>query len=319
MNFELSEEELANKSKNENSYKSFLSKVGFNYYENKHFMPNEIFDDLISSNIKPVHMAFTYSYYYLISWLYRYGKYGELSINNGFIKELLGYNSNNKLLNYIMKENGILDSMNYTKTTKNYSIGIQGTYRDNAPKFLLVNDLSQSERNKLYKKINRNFKAKYPIKHMHRYTEDLEEEMFTGIYYDPSNTHQVNFDVFAFSMSNNSIGTIGFYIYCFLKNKYQMFQGAYQVSYEQLSEETNIPYSTLAKYLDNLRGYGMIVGIQNQEYYVEGLSSRDRESNYYLVNDSVEDFYFIKEEYTKIRGINLEQYNQIKKNSFWDG
>lgn len=309
------------KSVNEKSYINFLNEFGYNKYQNSFFIPNEIFEDLLSTKIKPVHIAFSYSYYYLISWLYRYGKYGELSISSSTLKEKLGYNKNNKTLDYIIKEGGVLDELGYTKSTKNFSVGVNGKYSDNAPKFLLARDLLQHERGSLYKRINRNFKAKYPIKHIHRDKEDFKEKMLTGVFFDISNTHQIDFEVFSFCMSNESIGTIGFYIYCFLKNKSQIFQGAYQVSYEGLSVETGIPYSTLSKYLDALRGYGMVIGVQNQDYYVEGLSDKDREANHYEVNSSVNEFYFIKKDYMKIQGINLEQYKRMtqKNEGEWEG
>lgn len=298
---------------NSERYAKYLDIVAYNRYQNKHFIPNEMFNDILELKLKPSHTAFIYSYYYLISWLYRHAKYGELPINNSFIKEILGYSANNKPINYIMKEGGLLDSKGYTLSTKNYPVKIHGSYSDNAPKFTLVEDLSQGGRGKLFKRINRNFKAKYPIKHMHKYTDDLEEGMLTGVYYDPSNTHQINFEVFAFCMSNWDIGTTGFYIYSYLKSKCQQFKGGYQVSYLYLSEQLGIPYSTLAKYLDILRGYNMVIGIQNQEYYVEGMGQEDREANDYIVNESVSEFYFTKKDYSKIQGIDIEKYRVLKE------
>lgn len=313
MHYELTKDERLRKTQNEDNYLNYLSNVQYNDFQKKHFIPNEIFDDMLNSDIKPVHLAFSYSYYYLISWLYRYGKYGELAINNGVIKQLLGYNPNNKRINYIIKEKGVLDSIGYTHSTKDYSVGVREFYDDGAPEFLLMSDLNPSERGEAFKRINRSFKAKYPIKHLHRYNDDFKEGMYTGVFYDPSNTHQVNFDIFSFCMSNSEIGVTGFLIYGFLKSKCQIHQGAYQVSYTRLSEQLNIPYSTLAKYLDVLRGYRLITGVQNQEYYVEGLKEGERESNYYTVEDSVEKLFFIKKDYNKVKGISLKKFKEMKK------
>lgn len=296
---------------NKKRYKDFLELMDYNTRQKKHFMPNEIFNDLASLNMKPVHIAFTYSFYYLVSWLYRQGKYGDLEISNKFIKKALNYNPSNKSLDYIIKEEGVLDRANYTHSTKNYSIGVKEVLSDGSPIFMEVEDLSQDERGILYKRVNRNFKAKYPVKHMHRCHEDFESMSLTGVFYDISNTHQVNFDVFSFCMSNKNIGITGFYIYSFLKNKSQSFNNLYQVSYDRLSAETGIPYSTLAKYLDVLRSYEIINGIQSQDYYIEGLKQIDRESNRYIANNSVADFSFTKKSYKKIKSVSIEEYQEI--------
>ncbi|MBD8006271.1 hypothetical protein [Bacillus norwichensis] len=53
----------------------------FNEKESDVFIHNEIFEDLKKSDIRKVHIPFTYSYYYLINWLYRNTKYGSFAID----------------------------------------------------------------------------------------------------------------------------------------------------------------------------------------------------------------------------------------------
>lgn len=78
----------------------------YNGYESKLYMPNEIFADL-KANIKNTpHIAFAYSYIYLVTWMYRYTKHivGQEVISNSTIKEILGYSAVTRTINYLIKK-----------------------------------------------------------------------------------------------------------------------------------------------------------------------------------------------------------------------
>lgn len=112
----------------------------------------------------------------------------------------------------------------------------------------------------------------------------VEEEM-QGTFYDVSNTHSVDFDVFMYCMANEEIGTIGFYLYSWLKHKNDIFKGGYDVSYEKLCAETGLTRTTMIKYLDALKSYRLIRFRFNQEYYVVGMTEGDRKATTYITND----------------------------------
>lgn len=300
------------------SYDEISNLLQFNEQQSGHLMPNEIFEDLKKEvlkekdSLKRIHIPFSYSYYYLISWLYRYGKYGDVPINTGILKELLMYRKTYKGINYIIKENGFLDEIGYTNSTNDFPVGLPSRDIDNSPLFTLMSDLNISERKYVYNRINKSFKAKYPIKHMHRYDDDYESGMLTGIFYQSENTHMIDFEVFMYCMSQEGLGVVGFYLYGFIKNKNQIFRDSYNASYLTLAEEVGLAYSTMARYMKVLREYNVVTGIRNQEYYVEGLPDEEREPNSYIAN-GFDAFYAKRLPISKMPVMSLEKYIEQKK------
>ncbi|MGG4039284.1 hypothetical protein [Heyndrickxia ginsengihumi] len=184
-------------------YDEIKESLQFNKKETNIFMPNEIFNDLQNNIKKSVHIPFAYSYYYLITWLYRYAKYGSISIDNKNIKEILGYNKDYKPIDYIIKKNGILDLMEYTITTKDHPISWE--VNDNYLNFSMLSDFDE-ETIKTIKKIkSRKYMIKFPYKSFFRTKESEEDNYEDGTFYDVSNTHLIPFEVFMFCMSKKEI------------------------------------------------------------------------------------------------------------------
>lgn len=249
--------------------------------ENVMYMPNEIFDDF-QKYIKPVHIPFAYSYYYLISWLYRYAKYGEYPFDNKDIKEILGYHATNKKLDYLIKTNGLLDEIGYTETVKNYPI--EWKYDDGLD-FTMFSELNADDQKIIQQTRSRKYFVKFPVKGIFRTQESLQEEIVDGTFYDLSNTHEVPFEVFLFCMSNKEINVTGFYLWSYLKMKNQHYEQGYDVSVEQLCNDIGMARRTLMKYLKVLKQYNMIQSIFNQEYYSVQLSKEERKANTYEINN----------------------------------
>jgi len=280
------------------SYEEIETLTGFNQKESTHFMPNEIFEDLQGNLSKSPHIAFAYSYYYLISWLYRNAKYGTKNINTADMKQLLGYSKTNKTINYLIKHKGVLDLMGYTETTNNYPWAWEMD-EFNDPVFSLIDDEDEQTKKEIHKGKDNNYKIKYPIKHFYRDSEDIEDDHTSGVFYDISNTHMVGFDVFIHCMSLKELGATGFYLYGYLKMQNQKFDGGYDVSLENLEEETGIPYVSLNRYMDALKKYKLIDTIHNQKYFAKGMDDEDRKANTYITNES--DFFtFTAQPYKKM-------------------
>lgn len=282
----------------------------YNEKESKIFIPNEIFEDLINKfqKLKPKekptktvttskgrgknkginisHIAFAYSYYYLISWLYRYCKhlYGYDLIDNEKVKEILGYNATTKGIDYLIKNNGLLDTMGYIKKTKD--IPISSNYDEfDGLSFTLLSDLEEEMQKMIKEKLSRKYSIKYPIKAFERVVDEegnIEQE---GTFFEFENTHCIPFEVFIYSMSNENIGTIGFYLYTFIKMMNDRYSTGWDVSIENLVRKTQLPESTLLKYLDIVKKYRMITTIHNQEYFCLALDPKDRKANTYIAND----------------------------------
>lgn len=272
------------------SYEKIETLIDFNEQEGNHYMPNEIFDDLLGNIGKSPHRAFAYSYYYLTSWLYRYAKYGTQDINVKVIKQLLGYSPNNETMNYIIKRNGLMDLMKYTETTKNYPIGWEliEDKADKAPVFSLIEDAEYYIKHDIQEGRGTNYWVKYPVKHMYREEEDYNAGHQTGVFFNISDTHHIRFETFIHCMSIKELGATGFYLYAYLKNKNQLFDGGYDVSMIKLSLDMDIPHRSLARYLDALKKYKLIDVIHNQEYFSKGIDDNDRKANTYITNEAFE-------------------------------
>lgn len=280
----------------------------FNSQESSLYMPNEVFDDLQRGIEKSVHIPFAYAYYYLISWLYRYAKYGNINIDNKMIKRILGYNPTYQEINYLIKKNGILDSMEYTSTVKDYPVS--WTFENNELEFMLLSDFDKEMQKYINGTRSRKYSIKFPTKGFHRQVDT--NDILDGTFYEISNTHSVPFEVFAFCMSKKEIGCTGFYIWCYLQMKNQMYENGYDVSLDGLTHETGVAKRTLIHYLGVLRGYRMVDCYYNQEYFCVALKEEDRNANTYKTN-SWNVFSDVKVEYSRLRVMKKEEYERLSE------
>lgn len=261
------------------------------------YTPNEVFEDLQCQIKEGTDIAFAYSYLYLTNWLYRNCKYFNIAqpLDANSIKELLGYNKSNRTMNYITKKNGLLDTMGYTKTTKDYPFAY---YKDDDDLFAFSTYeeyVVRDEKGKMIDdggipQIPKMFFLKYPVKSFKRdvvETNDEGEEYLIetdGTYNDIHSTHTVDFEVFAYCLGNKDLGTFGFYIYSWIKHKNDLFEGAYEKSLEKLSKELGINRNTLNKYMKFLKGYRLLDFDLNMECFVVDLSENERKANSYTAN-----------------------------------
>lgn len=240
------------------------------------YIPNEIFADVMRElGDVPSQVAFAYSYYYLITYLYRFAKYklGEGLFTQPNLKEFLGYSSGNKKIDFIIKKDGVLDRIKYTETTTSYPIswtpnelGMVEFESYSSIKKREMFDIDKTEVN------SRNFKVKKPLKAFER------EGFDCGTFYGVENTHFVPIKHFLQCMDDEELGANGFYIYAFLGWKCSMFKDGYRVTASELVDITSIKRSTLFKYLKRLEDRNLIsvtstrVGIRNfpNIYYVIG-------------------------------------------------
>lgn len=270
----------------------------YNDKESKMYIPNEIFDDISLIEGKGSgHIAFTYSYYYLVNWMYRYAKYGQSPIDVKMIKQALGYSETNKTMDYIIKKGGVLDSINYTSTTSDYPVIWE--FNKNSLKITTLNGLDSYSKEKLKERHTNRFNIKYPIKSFYRTIESESDQYEDGTYFDISNTHEIPFEVFLFCMSNKELGCAAFYLWSYLKMMNQMFKRGYDVGLERLSKEVYIPRKTLSRYLDVLKMHNMIHTIINQDYFSSGVKQENRKSNTYITQ-SIDQFSVEGVNYKKI-------------------
>lgn len=258
-------------------------------YEVNLALPNEVFgmllDEKEKGNIKSaVHLPFAYSYLYLTTYMYRYGKYSAWMMSSEDIKEVLGMNPKEKRVDYIVKKNGVLDNLGLTETTNNIAVGVlwfDDSIYNNKLDYVEIECLSH-----IKKLIGEDYEYEYYKKSLgitprstikkprFAYVRDLsididditDEDEFDGTFYDASRTHIIDFRVFDFCMNNDELGVNAFYIYSYLKHKNDLHNG-YDASTARLSKELGLSSKTIQKYRDAMRKFNLINLVHNNEVY----------------------------------------------------
>ncbi|MDH6674406.1 hypothetical protein M2277_005098 [Paenibacillus sp. LBL] len=242
------------------------------------YMPNEVFEDFRAAIQPSRHIAFSYCYYYYCSYLYRYCKY--VTPQNGRvtqkdIKKALGYSANNLTVDYIIKKNGVLDQIGYTETVSDYPLLWSFEESGGELEFYTIDDLKG---NPSYTDINsRNYKIKYPIKAFKRNKND---SFNTGTFFDIANTHGIEFPIFQSIINNRLLGSVGMYLYAYLKYKITVHNGSYQASQFMLHDATGVGTTTLKLILKRLEAEGLIY-ITHKNF---DLNSEERQGNIYQLN-----------------------------------
>lgn len=287
------------------TYTDMEQLLQFNDYESKIFMPNEIFGDLQKNIDNASHIAFAYSYIYFITWLYRYAKYGMVNelIDQKFIKKVLGYNENYKKLDYLIKQNGILEQMGYIRTEKDFPIAYSYDEIDGL-QFQYIDDFKEFRAYIKMLNVPKNYKIKFPVKAFYRDKESEEDYYEDGTFFYVDKTHLVPFETFIFCMTNEDLGCTGFYLYAFLRCMNQIY-GGYTIPLETLEEKTAIKGRTLDKYLDSLKKYNMIHC--KVEDFVVGLGKGEKMPNTYFTNEPT-NFTNIAKQYQKRKVMSVYTY-----------
>lgn len=238
-------------------------------------IPNELFLILVDgiknkgekSNVQQV--AFGYSYTALISILYKYPFFLDVEngcyIQNGDIKEFLGYSRTTKTINRIIKRNGLLDEIGVTTTTKDYPLFFTSspdeTINDIPIKdyygFADLSDEGEIERlGGLAKGIiqNRNYEVKKP----NFLLEPFGEREY-GSLYDYSNTHTITVKEILYFFTHEYLNVIDFMIYAYLKSKCKgMPQNKKKIPLRRIIAEVGTDEKTLYVYFKRLKDVGVV-------------------------------------------------------------
>ena len=284
--------------------------------ESKIFIPNEMFDDLQNHMKKAIHIPVAYSFYYLASWLYRYAKYYDTVATIKKMKRILGYNPESRGIDYIFKKNGILDTMGYTSTDRDfpYYWNMEDPPFDNRPAFTMFYHpyVQEALPSDYIGKIHNKFVIKTPIKGLHRYEEDLKEGHENGTFFEVDNTTLVPFEVFLYCMANDDLGCTAFYLYSYIKMKNQIFGGRYDCPMIKLAQEVGLSNTTMKEALSKLRQHRVIDGIHNQEYFCVLLPDGERKANTYIANDYIQ-FAGVAKPYDKIKVLEANEYLKLEE------
>ncbi|MGG4094314.1 winged helix-turn-helix transcriptional regulator [Paenibacillus lautus] len=214
-------------------------------------MPNEIFEDLSKAEFKSFnHKCFAYAYYYLTCYIYRNALYGGETDQYSQHNIINVFTSDKSSVSYITKSEGIMDSMNYTKTTTDYPISY---YMDNdILEFGLIKELRKKMPD-LEMNHSPRFYAKEPIKGMTRF----DGEDYTGTFYSFQNTHKIDVRNFIEIISDKKLGHVGLYIYGYISMMCDKFS-KYRITNEELAKMVGCSERTIKSYMVKLEKIGVI-------------------------------------------------------------
>jgi hypothetical protein len=267
---------------NVEKYKSLLLLDGYVDIQ----IPNQIFSDLLNCSLFSnwQQKAFAYTYYYLISFLYRnciYSKgvnindYGLENIKKNFLKI-----SSHKL-NHIYTKGGILDQLGYTASQHDIPVEVIIENKKLA-KILTVKDAQQSHEcdqdslNTLnhYCFIPSAFSFKVPLRGLFikppnnyetLYKEKYKDkkimrklEKFNGHFFSFANTHKIQIECFIACMSNSRLGYRAFYLYGLHRMLTDKFKNGHNLLIKQIQKEIPISESTLKIFHRELEAMNLI-------------------------------------------------------------
>lgn len=220
-------------------------------------MPNEVFDDFNEADFQSYnHKCFAYSYYYIINYLYRNVVYGREDTKEYSLEKLTKvFLSNHKKVYYITKSGGLLDSIGYTNTTRDYPVTFY--MDDSILSFYTVKEVDDPIHH------NHRLSVKVPIKSFYRF--DFDD--LNGTYYSFQSTHRVGIQNFIDIISNPKLGHVAFYIFSYLSMMCDRFKDGYQVSNKELASLVGCTERTITKYTGLLEEFGLLQSTRKSYEY----------------------------------------------------
>lgn len=263
--------------------------------ESKVFIPNEIFKDLTknidcSDNGKSSkHIAFAFSYHYLIMYLWRYAKLGgDFEFTEEELKKICNVSPHSKGkegVTYITKKDGLLDQLGYIEKVSNYPIWQFWLKDHNEVNFGMSADYKEAD--PLFRNV-RNRKANEPLKLTSQRIYEMagEEYESPGILFDISNTTEIPINIFIYCVSRKELGCEGFYLYCFLKYMNDKFRNGWSCPLEKIPNEVGMKRDVIKDRLKALEEYNMI---RNNHVpfvpYLQNHTSDRIKANTYKINN----------------------------------
>lgn len=273
--------------------------VQYSNKENYLLVPNEVLEILVKdeklNEKKAPHLAFAYTYLYLITWLYRYAKYGVMGledITKSSIFKMMGISETSKEYDYIIKKGGVLDRLGLTATLSYTKAPIgwctNKEERHGFPEFTYFYELEDiSKQIILNGQTTKRRQIKEPLLatgFRNPFNEEGCEEDYNGTFYEEGKqyTHQVGFDVFMECMTNPKLGFVSFYLYAFIKTR----MGArteVNISLDGITKYSGILPTTRDKYLRELKGF-CLIGSMPEDFCLER-GEYHTESSMYWIKD----------------------------------
>lgn len=281
----------------------FIEMVVYDYKgrENYLLMPNEIIGMLVKDEklikVNAPHVAVAYTYVFLITWLYRYAKYGKMELSDTTdkaIKKIMGISETSKEYNYIFKKGGVLDRLGLT-ATHSFNKAPINWYPVEEGDFSIIEFQLFEEMFEEIKQIwtggetLKRRQVKEPLLatgFRNPFNEEGCEEDYNGTFFEGGKeyTHMVGMDAFIKCMTTGDLGINAFYMLSFIRSRYGANDGV-SISLETISEESGIKPTTRDTALKMLKGYHMLICMPSN-FCLERGDYKTEPSTYWVVEDS---------------------------------
>ena len=234
-------------------YNNFFKKDNRDNFVNVDINTFELFDDLVATGKLKVnrHRTFAFSYYWLVSYLWKYSKYGYREINNQDIKRILGVSPVEKRMDYITKKKGVLDSIGLTETTRNFPINTTITEQDG----IVVTTLSDVD-DEIAQDFLKNYNSRYECK---KPLLQYERDGKAGMMFSKDDVLSISVFEFTRCVLCPEIGFDGFYVYAYLKYRVKMLgKQAVNIYYAELEKQIGYKHRRIRTLVQNLVLAGLI-------------------------------------------------------------
>lgn len=160
--------------------------------------------------------TFAFAYYCLITYLWKYSKYGgSQTYSVADIKNILLISESTKVYDHIIKRDGVLDNAKFTETTRDLPIATVFDEFNNIQVQTLSSLNDKEYSNSFLERLGKRFYCKKPL---HQYERDGKE----GLLYSRDDAFQVtSFEIIRFLLCKE-LSFDAFYLYMVFKLKFKM-------------------------------------------------------------------------------------------------
>lgn len=263
---------------NKDLYEKFFKTDSKDNFINVDINTFGLFDELLESGKLKTnrHRTFAFAYYCLVSYLWKYSKYGDMEINTQDIKTILGIHSTEKRMDYIIKKNGLLDSIGLTETTRDFPISTTIYAEGEGILVTTLSDIEDGLAKDFLKNSGRRYTCKKPLL-------QYEREDNVGLMFSKDNVLSISLYEFTRCVLCPDIGFDGLYVYAYLKFRTKMLGNkALKIFYAELENRIGYKYKYLHTLIENLKLAGMIT--INTRFKVEN-GKVSRHNSYNIINN----------------------------------
>ncbi|MGQ7276621.1 hypothetical protein ACT91Q_01490 [Brevibacillus thermoruber] len=234
--------------------------------QEKVYLPNSIFTELKRAmvghekNKSSKHIPFAYAYVFIISYLWRYAKFGSSTNDYDYtekeLKRLLGVNEVSKGFDYITKKGGILEQLDYIRKESDYPVSVK-LDDNNLLEFTMYSEIIDYIPHEL-KQSRRNRKVNFPVRGYYFCPESEEDDYEDGYFFEIENTHEVSIETFLHCMSKEDIGLEGFYVFQYLSYQSNNGKRFWNCPQNYFESEFGINAKMVREKIKALEAYNMI-------------------------------------------------------------